>query len=62
MNLKKKLLNIKCVKIRLIKPLKLFFNLIRLQLCTYFRFYINSNKNANLFVYPLDNYNIFDIF
>lgn len=61
MNLKKEIIAIKCLKIRLNKPLKLFFNIIRLQFCTYFRFYINNNKSNNIFYYPLDDLNIFDI-
>lgn len=61
MNLKKKLKVLKCLKIKPTKPLKLFFNIIRLQFCTYFKFYINCNKHAILFYYPLDDYNIFDI-
>lgn len=61
MNLKKKLLTIKCLKIRLNKPLKLFFNLIRLIFCTYYRFSISCNKHANVFHYALDSYCIFDI-
>ncbi len=54
MNLKKRLLAIKCLKIRTNKPLKLFFNMTRLIFSTYFHFYINCTKHASMFFYNLD--------
>lgn len=58
----KKLKNIKCLKSRLNKPLRLFFNILCLKLCTYSNFYVNSFKQSMIFYYPINQFCIFEIF